>query len=69
MTEAEDLVARYGITLDPHEIREVRTEERASEGARFSTFKTLFSGGYLLGSLAIAVSSFMGLLLVFGLNQ
>jgi MFS family permease len=69
LAEAEDLVARHGITLAPQEVREVQMEERVSEGGRFSTFKTLFSGGYLLGTLAIAVSSFMGLLLVFGLNQ
>jgi MFS transporter, AAHS family, benzoate transport protein len=67
--EAEDLVARYGITLEPEEVREVQVEERASEGGRFKALKTLFSGGYMLGTLAIAVASFMGLLLVYGLNQ
>jgi MFS family permease len=67
--EAEDLVARYGITLESEEVREVQVEERASEGGRFKALKTLFSGGYMLGTLAIAVASFMGLLLVYGLNQ
>lgn len=67
--EAEDLAAQYGITLAPERVREVREEENASEGGRFGALKTLFSGGYLLGTLAFAVASFMGLLLVYGLNQ
>lgn len=64
--EAEELAERYGISL-PRE--EVRTEERASSGGRFGAVKTLFSGGFLLGTLAFSVASFMGLLLVYGLNQ
>jgi MFS family permease len=31
--------------------------------------KTLFSGGYVLGHARVLVASFMGLLLVYGLNQ
>jgi len=50
-------------------VREVETEERASEGGGFGTLKTLFSRGYLLAMLAFWVASFMGLLLVYGLNQ
>lgn len=68
-TEAEELAARYGITLAPERVREVREEERASEGGRFGALKMLFSSGYVLGTLAFAVASFMGLLLVYGLNQ
>jgi MFS transporter, AAHS family, benzoate transport protein len=64
--EAEELAARYGITLETEEVRE---EEQASEGGRFGALKTLFSGGYVLGTLAFWVASFMGLLLVYGLNQ
>ena len=67
--EAEGLAARYGIALEPEEVREVRAEERTTEGGRFGAVKTLFSGGYLLGTLAFSVASFMGLLLVYGLNQ
>ncbi len=67
--EAEDLAERYGIDLEPEEVREVQAEERASEGGRFGALKTLFSGGYVLGTLAFWVASFMGLLLVYGLNQ
>ena len=67
--EAERLASRYGISLEPQEVREVTAEERASEGTGFGAVKTLFSGGYLLGTLAFSVASFMGLLLVYGLNQ
>ena len=67
--EAERLADQYGISLEPEEVQTVRAEERASEGTGFGAVKTLFSGGYLLGTLAFSVASFMGLLLVYGLNQ
>ena len=67
--EADELAARYGITLAPEEVREVREEESASEGGRFGALKTLFSSGYVRGTLAFWIASFMGLLLVYGLNQ
>ena len=67
--EAEELATRHGIILQPEEVRGVRAEESAAEGGRFGTLKTLFSGGYLFGTLAFSVASFMGLLLVYGLNQ
>src|SRR5918994_2014580 len=67
--EAEELASRYGISLEAEEVREVETEERAAEGGGFGALKTLFSGGYLLATLAFWVASFMGLLLVYGLNQ
>ena len=67
--EAEGLADRYGITLEPEEVREVAAEERASEGTGLGAVKTLFSSGYVLGTLAFSVASFMGLLLVYGLNQ
>jgi MFS family permease len=67
--EAEELASRYGISLEPEEVREVTAEERASEGTGLGAVKTLFSGGYVLGTLAFSVASFMGLLLVYGLNQ
>lgn len=54
--EAEELAARHGIILQPEEVRGVRAEESAAEGGRF-------------GTLAFSVASFMGLLLVYGLNQ
>lgn len=64
--EAETLAERYGISLPQEEVRE---ENRISSGGRFGTVKTLFSGGFLVGTLAFSVASFMGLLLVYGLNQ
>ncbi|HKH78163.1 MAG TPA: MFS transporter [Rubrobacteraceae bacterium] len=64
--EAEALAAWHGIPLAPDE---VRAEEHASEGGGLGAIKTLFSSGYLLGTLAFSVASFMGLLLVYGLNQ
>ncbi len=67
--EAEELADRYGIALEQEEVREVQAEERASEGGRFGALKTLFAGGYILGTLAFWAASFMGLLLVYGLNQ
>lgn len=67
--EAEGLADRYGISLEPEEVSEVRAEERTSEGSGLGAVKTLFSGGYVLGTLAFSVASFMGLLLVYGLNQ
>ena len=67
--EAEELAARHGIILQPEEVKGVRAEKSAAEGGRFGTLKTLFSGGYLFGTLAFSVASFMGLLLVYGLNQ
>ncbi len=67
--EAEERAARYGITLEPEEVREVRAEESAAEGGRFGALKILFTGVYVIGTLAFSVASFMGLLLVYGLNQ
>jgi benzoate transport len=67
--EAEELASRYGIALEPDELRKVRAEERASEGGGLRAVRTLFSGGYVVGTLAFSVASFMGLLLVYGLNQ
>ena len=67
--EAEELASRYGTALEAEEVREVETEERASEGAGFGALRTLFSGGYLLATLTFWAASFMGLLLVYGLNQ
>jgi MFS transporter, AAHS family, benzoate transport protein len=67
--EAERLAERYGLELPTESVRQVEAEEREAEGGRLGGFKTLFSGGYLFGTLAFSVASFMGLLLVYGLNQ
>ena len=67
--EAEELARRYGLeleepatTVDPH-------AGQASAGGAAATLATLFRGGYLRNTLAIGVTSFMGLLLVYGLNN
>ncbi|GHE07762.1 MFS transporter [Klenkia taihuensis] len=60
--EAEQVAAAYGLHLEPADA----APEPTSAGA---TLRTLFSPGYLRTTLAIAVTSFMGLLLVYGLNS
>ncbi|MGR7026824.1 MFS transporter [Geodermatophilus sp. URMC 62] len=67
--EAEEVARRHGLTLedpaapvDPH-------AGEASTGGAAATLATLFRGGYLRNTLAIGVTSFMGLLLVYGLNN
>lgn len=68
--EAGELAARHGFALEPEEVWEVNAEERASSGVGpLGAVKTLFSSGYVFGTLAFSVASFMGLLLVYGLNQ
>ncbi|WP_308123618.1 MFS transporter [Modestobacter marinus] len=58
--EAERIATRYGLDLEaaPH----------APTGAT-ATIRTLFTEGRLRTTLAIGVTSFMGLLLVYGLNS
>ncbi|WP_243470024.1 MFS transporter [Klenkia marina] len=60
--EAEQIAAAYGLQLEPADA----APEPTSAGA---TLRTLFSPQYLRTTLAIAVTSFMGLLLVYGLNS
>lgn len=57
--EAEEVAARHGLTLE--------AAPPLATGAGAS-IRTLFTGGRLVTTLAIAVTSFMGLLLVYGLN-
>jgi benzoate transport len=61
--EAEALSASYGVRL------EEPSAAPASSGGRLQGLKTLFTGGYAPATLAFAVASFMGLVLVYGLNQ
>jgi AAHS family benzoate transporter-like MFS transporter len=44
------------------------SQEARSPGTTLSTMASLFSGKYLRASLAFCIASFMGLLLVYGLN-
>ncbi|QIN80728.1 MFS transporter [Rubrobacter marinus] len=64
--EAEELAGRLGVRLEPEAAREVEREERREDAG---PLRTIFSGGYLPGTLAMFVASFMGLLLVYGLNS
>jgi AAHS family benzoate transporter-like MFS transporter len=67
--EAEEVARRYGLQLeapaapvDPH-------ATHASAGGAAATLKTLFAGDYVRNTVAVGVTSFMGLLLVYGLNN
>jgi benzoate transport len=63
--EAEDVARRYGLELEQPT---APVAEHAGESAG-ATLRTLFTGGYLRNTVAIGVTSFMGLLLVYGLNN
>jgi MFS family permease len=65
LAEAEDVARRYGLELEQPA---APVAERAGESAG-ATLRTLFTGGYLRNTVAIGVTSFMGLLLVYGLNN
>jgi MFS family permease len=58
--EAEEIARRYG--LEPEAAPPLETGATA-------TIRTLFTGGRLRTTLALGVTSFMGLLLVYGLNS
>ncbi|SDG26668.1 MFS transporter [Klenkia brasiliensis] len=60
--EAEQVATAHGLRLEPAGA----APEPTTAGA---TLRTLFSAPYLRTTLAIAVTSFMGLLLVYGLNS
>ena len=63
--EAEDVARRHGLELEQPA---APVAEQAGDSAG-ATLKTLFTGGYLRNTVAIGVTSFMGLLLVYGLNN
>lgn len=67
--EAEELANRLGVSLEAEAAREVETAESQEATAAAGPLRTIFSGGYLPGTLAMFVASFMGLLLVYGLNS
>ncbi|TFV65533.1 UNVERIFIED_ORG: MFS transporter [Bacillus sp. AZ43] len=64
-SEAEEVARRYGLRLEEPA---APVAEHAGEGAA-ATVRTLFGGGYLRNTVVIGVTSFMGLLLVYGLNN
>ena len=60
--EAEQIADAYGLTLEPADAAPEPTTAA-------TTVRVLFSATYLRTTLAIGVTSFMGLLLVYGLNS
>jgi MFS family permease len=67
--EAEQIAARYGLELeDPAAPVAPHVGEPGAAGAA-ATLKTLFTSTYMRNTVAVGVTSFMGLLLVYGLNN
>jgi MFS family permease len=67
--EAEEVARRHGLELeDPAERVPAHAGEASASGAA-ATMRSLFAGGSLRNTVAVAVTSFMGLLLVYGLNN
>ncbi|MGY1692854.1 MFS transporter [Geodermatophilus sp. SYSU D01105] len=66
--EAEEVARRYGLRLEEPGPVDRHAGESSTAGAT-ATVRTLFAGGYLRNTVAIGVTSFMGLLLVYGLNN
>jgi MFS family permease len=67
--EAEQVARGYGLELEaPAAPVEPRAGDPGTGGAA-ATLTTLFSGAYIRNTVAIGVTSFMGLLLVYGLNN
>jgi AAHS family benzoate transporter-like MFS transporter len=64
--EADDVAQRHG--LDLGEPAAGPADRDAASGAT-ATLRTLFTRGYVRNTVAIGVASFMGLLLVYGLNN
>ncbi len=63
--EAEDVARRYGLEL---ESPAAPVADQAGEGAA-ATVRTLFAPAFVRNTVVIGVTSFMGLLLVYGLNN
>jgi MFS family permease len=67
--EAQEIARRYGLELeDPAAPVAPHAGDPSASGAA-ATMKTLFTPGYLRNTVVIGVTSFMGLLLVYGLNS
>jgi benzoate transport len=63
--EAEEVARRYGL-----QVEDAAAPAPAGAGAgAAATVRSLFTGGYARNTVAIGVTSFMGLLLVYGLNN
>ncbi|NEM04681.1 MFS transporter [Geodermatophilus normandii] len=66
--EAEEVARRHGLQLEDPAAPGTPQAAGAGAGAA-ATVRSLFTGGYARNTLAIGVTSFMGLLLVYGLNN
>ncbi|WP_199584422.1 aromatic acid/H+ symport family MFS transporter [Blastococcus sp. TF02A-30] len=67
--EAQEVADRYGLTLEPAAAPVSPGAGETTAGGAAATVRTLFTGGYLRNTLVIGITSFMGLLLVYGLNN
>jgi MFS transporter, AAHS family, benzoate transport protein len=66
--EAEEVARRHGLQLESAPAAAPHAGEESAAGAA-ATVRTLFTAGWLRNTVAIGVTSFMGLLLVYGLNN
>jgi MFS transporter, AAHS family, benzoate transport protein len=66
--EAEEVARRHGLQLEDPAAPGTPQAAGAGAGAA-ATVRSLFTGGYARNTLAIGATSFMGLLLVYGLNN
>ena len=66
--EAEALSRRHGVPLDEVERAVRREEEVAVHEGKLHALKTIVSRLYVLRTVAFWVASFMGLMLIYGLN-
>jgi MFS transporter, AAHS family, benzoate transport protein len=67
--EAEEVARRHGLTLEATPAGAAPRAGEESAGGAAATVRTLFTAGWLRNTVAIGVTSFMGLLLVYGLNN
>ncbi|MBM7808692.1 MFS family permease [Geodermatophilus bullaregiensis] len=67
--EAEDVARRHGLELESPPDRAAARSGGAGAGGAAATVRSLFTDGHARNTLAIGVTSFMGLLLVYGLNN
>jgi MFS transporter, AAHS family, benzoate transport protein len=67
--EAEEVARRHGLALEATPAGAAPRVGEESAGGAAATVRTLFTAGWLRNTVAIGVTSFMGLLLVYGLNN
>jgi benzoate transport len=67
--EARDVASRHGLTLEEPAAPVRSAAGETSAGNAAATLGTLFTATWLRNTVAVGVTSFMGLLLVYGLNN